>query len=129
MALDPELETAPGVAWYRAVLPDPTGLRRVLALRVELPRGVRDGAAFPLPLRFSCGHGTIEEVEWQTQSLTRHAGGDPLILEDLFLRSAPDRPYEILAGAKAGALAVAVGEAVFRSCREGRPIKIAELLT
>ncbi|MFP6641241.1 MAG: hypothetical protein VCC04_13425, partial [Myxococcota bacterium] len=59
----------------RAALPDPAGLRRVLALRVELPRGVREGAAFPLPLRFNCGHGTIEAGAWQTQGLPHHAGG------------------------------------------------------
>jgi hypothetical protein len=58
-----------------AVLPDPASLRRVLALRVELPRGVREGTAFPLPLRFTCGPGTIEAGDWRTQGLPHHSGG------------------------------------------------------
>ena len=90
--------------------------------RVPFPTPTQTIEYFPL---FAGARETIHVL----QGKGGHAGGDPLILEDLFLRSAPDRPYEILAGAKAGALAVAVGEAVFRSCREGRPIKIAELLT
>jgi predicted dehydrogenase len=58
-----------------------------------------------------------------------HGGGDPLILEDIFLGPDPDRKYELVAGARAGAMAVAVGEAVWRSAEAGgKKFKIAEML-
>ncbi|BAB04206.1 Gfo/Idh/MocA family oxidoreductase [Halalkalibacterium halodurans] len=57
-----------------------------------------------------------------------HGGGDPILLEDLFLGVDPARPYEILAGAQAGADSIAVGEAVWRSVQTGQPIKIDDLL-
>jgi predicted dehydrogenase len=58
-----------------------------------------------------------------------HGGGDPILLEDLFLGPDPRRSYEILSGAQAGTESVLTGEAVWRSAKEGRPIRIAELLT
>jgi predicted dehydrogenase len=57
-----------------------------------------------------------------------HGGGDPLLQEDLFLGVDPARPYEILAGAEAGAYSIAVGEGVWRSSKENKPIQIEELL-
>ena len=57
-----------------------------------------------------------------------HGGGDPLLLEDLFLGRDPQRPYSILAGASAGSYAVAIGEAVWRSAKEGRPVNVTDLL-
>ena len=57
-----------------------------------------------------------------------HGGGDPLLLEDLFLGVDPHRPYEILSGALDGAYSVVTGEAVWKSAKENRPIKIRELL-
>ncbi|MED4161226.1 Gfo/Idh/MocA family oxidoreductase, partial [Halalkalibacterium halodurans] len=57
-----------------------------------------------------------------------HGGGDPILLEDLFLGVDPARPYEILAGAQAGFDSIAVGEAVWRSVQTGQPIKIDDLL-
>lgn len=58
-----------------------------------------------------------------------HGGGDPLIQEDIFIGPEPDRKYELVAGARAGALSVAVGEAVWRSAEAGgKKIKIADLL-
>jgi predicted dehydrogenase len=57
-----------------------------------------------------------------------HGGGDPLLLEDLFLGPDPRRSYEILSGAKAGADAVLTGEAVWKSVKTGLPIRIQELL-
>ncbi|GIN57054.1 putative oxidoreductase YteT [Lederbergia ruris] len=57
-----------------------------------------------------------------------HGGGDPVLLEDLFLGVDPNRPYPILSGSKDGANAVATGEAVWRSVKENRPIKIKDLL-
>jgi predicted dehydrogenase len=56
-----------------------------------------------------------------------HGGGDPLIQEDLFLGADQSRPYEILSGAKDGANAVLTGEAVWRSVKENRPVRIQEL--
>lgn len=57
-----------------------------------------------------------------------HGGGDPLLLEDLFLGSDPLRDYEILAGAADGAYSIAIGEGVWRSVEEKRPISIPGLL-
>ncbi|MNP36727.1 putative oxidoreductase YteT precursor [compost metagenome] len=57
-----------------------------------------------------------------------HGGGDPLLIEDLFLGEDPNRPYPILSGAEDGAYSVATGEAVWRSVKEHRPITIHEVL-
>lgn len=57
-----------------------------------------------------------------------HGGGDPILLEDLFLGPDPTRPYPILAGSEAGAYSIAVGEGVWRSVKERKPININELL-
>ncbi|WP_223588780.1 Gfo/Idh/MocA family protein [Neobacillus bataviensis] len=67
---------------------------------------------------------TIELV----QNSGGHGGGDPLLLEDLFLGPDPARGYEILAGAEAGAYSIAVGEGVWRSVAEKKPISIKEIL-
>ncbi|TBL69701.1 Gfo/Idh/MocA family protein [Paenibacillus thalictri] len=57
-----------------------------------------------------------------------HGGGDPVLLEDIFLGPDPKRGYAILSGAKDGAYAVGVGEAVWRSVQEGRPVSLQEVL-
>ncbi|MBS4195139.1 Gfo/Idh/MocA family protein [Lederbergia citri] len=57
-----------------------------------------------------------------------HGGADPILLEDLFLGVDSTRPYKILSGAIDGAYAVATGEAVWRSVKENRPIRIEEVL-
>lgn len=57
-----------------------------------------------------------------------HGGGDPVLLEDIFLGVDPHRDYEILSGSLEGAQAVATGEAVWRSVKENRPINIQQLL-
>lgn len=57
-----------------------------------------------------------------------HGGGDPVLLEDIFLGVDPNRPYEILSGALDGAYSVITGEAVWKSAKENRPIRIDELL-
>lgn len=57
-----------------------------------------------------------------------HGGGDPLLIEDLFLGEDLNRPYRILSGAEDGAYSVATGEAVWRSVKEHRPITIEEVL-
>jgi predicted dehydrogenase len=58
-----------------------------------------------------------------------HGGGDPFLLEDLFLGVDPARSYAILSGALDGAYAVAMGEAVWRSVEEHRPIRIEDILS
>ena len=48
-----------------------------------------------------------------------HGGGDPLILEDIFLGENPNRKYDILAKSVDGLRAIAIGDAVFTSIQEG----------
>lgn len=57
-----------------------------------------------------------------------HGGGDPILLEDLFLGEDKYHKYPILSGSIDGAYSVATGEAVWRSVKENRPINIADLL-
>ncbi|MFC0211376.1 Gfo/Idh/MocA family protein [Paenibacillus chartarius] len=57
-----------------------------------------------------------------------HGGGDPVLLEDLFLGPDPLRTYPILSGAADGAYSVGTGEAVWRSVKEGRPVRLDEVL-
>lgn len=57
-----------------------------------------------------------------------HGGGDPVLLEDLFLGTERNRPYPILSGSADGAYAVATGEAVWKSVKEKRAVQIDELL-
>lgn len=57
-----------------------------------------------------------------------HGGADPIIREDLFLGADPKRGYEILSGSRDGALAVATGEAVWRSVQSGKPVNVLDLL-
>lgn len=56
-----------------------------------------------------------------------HEGGDPALLEDLFLGPAA-RPFSMVSDARAGALAVATGEALWRSVQSGQPVRIKDLL-
>jgi hypothetical protein len=58
-----------------------------------------------------------------------HDGADPLMRRDLFV--GPDEESTamgLMADARQGALAVATGEAIWRSAQEGRAIEISELL-
>ena len=57
-----------------------------------------------------------------------HGGGDPVLLDDLFLGVDPRREYEILSAAWAGAQSIAVGEAVWKSATENKLIQIDDLL-
>ncbi|CAM4056620.1 Gfo/Idh/MocA family protein [Lederbergia lenta] len=68
------------------------------------------------------------EVIHVVQTPGGHGGGDPILLNDIFLGVDPRRDYEILAGAKAGAYSIAVGEAVWKSAKENHPVSIKELL-
>lgn len=69
-----------------------------------------------------------KEIIHVVQSEGGHGGGDPIIQEDLFLGSDPYRRYDILAGAEAGAYSIAVGEGVWRSSIENKPMNIEDLL-
>jgi predicted dehydrogenase len=57
-----------------------------------------------------------------------HGGADAELLEDLILGVDEHRPFAILAGSDEGARAVALGEAVWRSARENRPVRIPDLI-
>lgn len=89
----------------------------------RVPFKVPDQAVTYLPL-----FGGAREVITPLSTEGGHGGGDPIILDDIFLGPNPKRPYEILSGARDGALAVAVGEAVWRSAKSGQPVKIADLV-
>ncbi|MFD0679117.1 MULTISPECIES: Gfo/Idh/MocA family protein [unclassified Paenibacillus] len=58
-----------------------------------------------------------------------HGGGDPVLLEDLFLGPDPKRPYTILSGSEDGADSIGTGEAVWRSVKEKRAVRIDEVLS
>lgn len=57
-----------------------------------------------------------------------HGGGDPVLLEEVFLGPPKNAQWINLGTARAGALAVAIGEAVWRSGKDNRPYNISELL-
>ena len=48
-----------------------------------------------------------------------HGGGDPLILEDIFLGEVPDRKFDILAKSVDGLRSISVGDAVYNSIMDG----------
>ncbi len=59
-----------------------------------------------------------------------HGGADPLLRHELFVGPLPEsEELGLAAGSLDGAYAVAVGEAVWRSVEENRPIDISDLLT
>jgi hypothetical protein len=58
-----------------------------------------------------------------------HFGADPLIKADMFVgESAESIKLNIKASVVEGAYAVAVGEAMWRSVKENRPVMIRDLL-
>ena len=48
-----------------------------------------------------------------------HGGGDPLILEDIFLGEDPNRKFDILAKSVDGLRAISIGDAVYNSIMDG----------
>jgi predicted dehydrogenase len=85
---------------------------------------------FPIPAQQTIDYYPLfgsKEIMHVVHTDGGHGGGDPLLLEDLFLGPDPARPYEILAGAEAGAYSIAVGEGVWRSSQENKPIDISEI--
>jgi predicted dehydrogenase len=58
-----------------------------------------------------------------------HGGADPMVRRDLLVGPSPESlSLQILADSRQGALAVAMGEAVWRSVADNRPYRIADLL-
>jgi predicted dehydrogenase len=58
-----------------------------------------------------------------------HGGADPLLLRELFLGSTTEtQELGLAAGSAQGAYAVAIGEAVWRSVQENKPVNIPDLL-
>jgi predicted dehydrogenase len=58
-----------------------------------------------------------------------HGGADDVLKYDMFVAPGPEsEELKIAAGTREGALAVAVGEAVWRSVAEKKPMKITDLL-
>ena len=48
-----------------------------------------------------------------------HGGGDPLLLEDIFLGVDPNRSYKILASVEDGLRAISIGDAIYNSIMDG----------
>lgn len=70
-----------------------------------------------------------KEVIHVVQREGGHGGGDPVLLEDIFMGVDPARPYDILSGSSDGAYAVTTGEAVWKSVQSNQPMKIEALLS
>lgn len=69
------------------------------------------------------------ELHQVTKAQGSHDGADPLLRHDLFLgESEESRELRIAADARQGAYAVGIGEAVWRSIRDGRPYSVSELI-
>lgn len=99
--------------------------------RIETKEYGHSRTSFPVPVQtidYFPIFGSKETIH-VVQSGGAHGGADPIMQEDLFLGPDPKRTYEIVSGAKAGAYSVAVGEAVWRSVKENRPITMDELLS
>lgn len=69
-----------------------------------------------------------KEIVYVVRREGTHGGGDPVIQEDMFMGVDPNRPYPILSGSTDGAYSIAAGEAVWRSVKEQRPIRIEDIL-
>ncbi len=57
-----------------------------------------------------------------------HGGGDPLIIEDVFLGVDEDRQYDILATSKDGLRAIAIGDAVYKSIVQKQVIDLTDVM-
>ncbi|ULL17120.1 gfo/Idh/MocA family oxidoreductase [Paenibacillus sp. H1-7] len=98
--------------------------------RIETKEVMSKRASYPIPeqtIEYFPLFGGKETIHVVPRS-GGHGGGDPLLLEDLFLGADPLRPYEIMAGAEAGAYSVLTGEAIWKSVQTGKPIRINDLL-
>ena len=66
---------------------------------------------------------------WIKPGVGGHGGGDPCILEDVFLGVDPDRKYDILADSRDGLSAISIGDAVYKSIMEEKIIDLTEVMT
>ncbi len=57
-----------------------------------------------------------------------HGGGDPLIIEDVFLGVDEMRSYDILADSKDGLRSIAIGDAVYKSIVQNSVIDLTEVM-
>ena len=71
-----------------------------------------------------------ERQIWETRHVEGgHGGADQIMKNDMFIEpSKESAELDIYAGAEAGAYAVVVGEAVWRSVVEKKPVEIADLM-
>ncbi len=92
------------------------------------PTGKSDPAAETGRITFLPLFGGRDEIEIPPVP-GGHGGGDFVIQNDLLDTPSPESlELNLVAGSKDGAMAIAIGEAVWRSIKEKRPILIPELL-
>lgn len=87
--------------------------------------------SFPMPesdRRFIDYYPIFDSKEriWIKDSNGGHGGGDPMILEDIFLGEDPLRKYKILADTQDALRSIAIGDAVFNSIKEDRIIRMKD---
>ena len=85
--------------------------------------------SFPMPesdRRFIDYYPIFDSKEriWIKDSNGGHGGGDPMILEDIFLGEDPLRKYKILADTQDALRSIAIGDAVFNSIKEDKIIRM-----
>ena len=57
-----------------------------------------------------------------------HGGGDPVLLDDIFLPSPPEDKYLRAADQRSGAYSILTGISANRSMESNKPIRIADLV-
>ncbi len=72
--------------------------------------------------------GAAREVElWTGEG--GHGGGDPLLLDDLFLPERQPDKYERAADQRSGAYSILTGVAANRAMATGQPVRVADLVS
>lgn len=56
-----------------------------------------------------------------------HWGGDPILMNDLFVERDPDDPLKRIAGSRDGVMSISIGIAARKSAEENRTVEISEL--
>ena len=87
--------------------------------------------SFPMPggdRRFIDYYPIFDSKEriWIKDSSGGHGGGDPMILEDIFLGEDHLRKYKILADTQDALRSIAIGDAVFNSIKEDKIIRMKD---
>ena len=87
--------------------------------------------SFPMPedgRRFIDYYPIFDSKEriWIKDSSGGHGGGDPMILEDIFLGEDSCRKYKILADTQDALRSIAIGDAVFNSIKEDKIIRMKD---